>query len=198
MLSKEQAEDIKKQLLPQIDKLPNENKEQIKEYIQNLNEEELEEFLKQQNIQINQEEKTESGQGNKTSPCVFCAIVKNEIPSYKIAETKKEIAILELNPLTKGHSIILPIEHASIEKIPKSVLSLSQKIAKKIKKKLKPEDIKIETSSLQGHAMINVIPIYKNQKLEKKKADEKELKDLQKKLAVQKRQARGKKEKKPA
>ena len=97
MLSKEQAEDIKKQLLPQIDKLPNENKEQIKEYIQNLNEEELEEFLKQQNIQINQEEKTESGQGNKTSPCVFCAIVKNEIPSYRTRFNRKDSKICPLS-----------------------------------------------------------------------------------------------------
>lgn len=193
MLSKEQAEEIKKQLLPQINKLPDENKEQIKEYIQGLNEEELEDFLKKQNIQF----KTDAKQEGK-SPCIFCSIVKNEIPSYKIAETKKEIAILEINPLTKGHSIVLPKEHASIEKIPKSALTLAQKIAKKIKKKLKPEDIKIETSSLQGHAMINIIPIYKDQKMEKRKADEKELKDIQKKLMAQKRQARGKKEKKPA
>ena len=97
--------------------------------------------------------------------------------------------------MSKGHSIVIPIEHTTIEKIPKSSLTIAQKIAKKIKKKLKPEDIKIETSSFQGHAMINIIPIYKDIMLKKQKAEESELMDLQKKLETKTRAKRKPKEK---
>jgi histidine triad (HIT) family protein len=192
-LTSEQIEEIKQQLIAQIEKLPQENKEEIKQHILDLNEEQLEEFLKQNKIKI-----TESGQLQQepskqtTSQCIFCSIVKNQVPSYKIAETSKAIAILEINPLSKGHSIIIPLQHIKTDKLPKSALSLAQKIAKKIKTKLKPEDIKIETSSFQEHSMVNVIPIYKNEKLEKHQAKESELKQLQSKLETKKRSPRKK------
>jgi len=189
----EQAGEIKKQLLAQVENLPQENKEEIKNQIQELNEEQLESFLKQNKIQISKEgQLQQEGQGEQaqTPQCIFCSIVQSKTPSHKIAETKKAIAILEINPLAKGHSIILPLEHIKIEKLPKSALSLAQKIAKKIKTKLKPEDIKIETSSLMGHAMVNVIPIYKDGKLEKYQAKEEELKEVQSKLETKKRSPR--------
>lgn len=188
--SKEEAEEIKEQLLEQVERLPNQNKPQIKEYIKGLDEKELEEFLKKNNISISEKG---GDKEEKPSECIFCQIVKNKIPSYKLAENKKSMAILEINPLSKGHSIILPLEHVKIEKLPKSSLSLSQKLAKKIKKKLKSEDVKIETSSLMGHAMVNIIPIYKDQPLQKRQAQEKELKELQKKLKTSTRAKREKK-----
>jgi len=208
VFSPEQAEEVKKQLLLEVDKLPNENKEQIKEYIKKLDEKGLEDFLKKNKIQysdsgISQEpagsgdaEEAGDGKPQGEQKCIFCAIANGETSSYKIAETKKAIAVLEINPLSKGHVIILPTEHVSIEKMPKSALSLAQKIAKKIKKKLKPEDIKIETASFQGHPMINVIPLYKEVPLKKTKAEEDDLKQLQQKLITTKR-AKRKKEAKP-
>lgn len=191
-LTKEQAAIIKEQLLVQVDKLPQKNKEQIKQYISQLNEEQLEHFLKQNKIQISQPGVTEGAKPLATK-CIFCSIIKNEIPSNKIAENKKSIAILEINPLSKGHTLILPLEHTTIEKIPKQALSLAQKITKRIKTKLKPEDVKIETSSFQGHAIINVIPFYKDQKIEKRKASEKELNQLQSKLEITKKAQKTKK-----
>lgn len=189
------AEEIKKQLLIEIDKLPNENKEQIKEYVKNLDETGLEEFLKKNKIQYTEtgisQEPAEGEEGKQVeSKCIFCGIAKGETSSYKIAETKKAIAVLEINPLSKGHVIIIPTEHTTVEKMPKSALTLAQKIAKKLKKKLKPEDIKIETSSFQGHPMINVIPLYKNIPLKKTKATEEELKILKSKLETKKRASR--------
>jgi len=193
-ISKEQRDVIKKQLLKQIESSQLENKEQVKEHIQNLDEEQLEEFLKQNRIQISPSASgAEKPSASSAPKCIFCSITNNETPSYKIAENKKAIAILEINPLSKGHALIIPNEHTAIEKLPKSSLSLAQKIAKKIKKKLKPEDVKIETASIQEHAIINVIPIYKNQKVEKIKASEKELKEMQLILQAKKRIPREKK-----
>lgn len=192
----EQAEEIKKQLLAQVEKMPNENKESVKTYIEGLDEEGLEDFLKQNNIRVGEAglEQGEASSETKEQKCIFCQIVQNEIPSFKIAELKKAIAILEINPLSKGHVIILPKEHITIEKMPKSALSLAQKLAKKIKKKLKPEEVKIESSSLMGHSMVNVIPLYKGIPAKKQKAEEEELKQMQRKLETKKRKPRKKEE----
>ena len=161
----------------------------------------MEEFLKKNKIQytdsgISQAPEGSEGSGGEAETgapkCIFCSIIKGEMPSYKIAEIKKALAILEINPLSKGHLIVLPKEHAGIEKMPKSALGLAQKLAKKIKKKLKPLDIKIETSSFQGHSMINIIPMYKDIPLKKIKAEEKDLKIVQSKLETKKRASRKK------
>jgi len=191
-ITPEQAVEIKKQLLAQVEQLPQENKDQIKEHIKNLNPEQLEEFLKQNKIAMGGEG-GEGGEGGQPSTeCVFCSITKGEMPSYKIAENKKAMAILEINPLSKGHSIILPLDHTPTEKIPKSAMTLAQQVAKKIKSKLKPEDVKIETSGFQGHSMINIIPLYKDKEIKKEKAEEKDLKKLQSQLETKKRGPRPK------
>ena len=39
---------------------------------------------------------------------IFSRIVKGEIPSYKIAEDENFYAFLDINPLTKGHTLIIP------------------------------------------------------------------------------------------
>ena len=178
----EQSEEIRKQLLEKIDKLPNENKEETKEYIEKLDEEQLEEFLKQNKIQISGRESDQSVQEKP----IFESIARNDLPSYKIAENKNAVAILEINPLSKAHSLIIPKEKTTIEKIPRAVFSLAQKIAKKIKTNFKPKDIKIETFSFQDYPAINIIPIYKNVPLKKEKVKEEDLKELQKKLETKK------------
>lgn len=46
--------------------------------------------------------------------CPFCKIVKGEIPSKKVYEDEKILAILDINPAAKGHLLILPKEHYPI------------------------------------------------------------------------------------
>ena len=87
------------------------------------------------------------------------------------------------NPLSKGHSLVLSKIH---ETLPSSALILANKLAKRIKSKFKAEEVKIETANMLGHKLINLIPLYKDVKLEKKKAEEKELILLQDRLAVKK------------
>ncbi len=170
MLNKEQSSEIKKQLLKQVENLPQEQKEAAKQQIESMNEEQLEQFL----------EKNKMIQG-----CVFCLIEKGEIPAYKINEDAESFAVLEINPVSEGHTIVAPKEHKKIEEVP-SALQLAQKTSSLLKEKLFPQDIKIETSSLQGHGIINIIPVYKDKKLERKKAEESDLEELQKKLKTEK------------
>jgi len=46
--------------------------------------------------------------------CPFCKIVKGEIPSFKVYEDEKIIAIADINPVVKGHILVLPKEHYPI------------------------------------------------------------------------------------
>lgn len=45
------------------------------------------------------------------SECVFCKIVKGEIPSLKVYEDDEFLAFLDINPLNKGHTLVIPKEH---------------------------------------------------------------------------------------
>ena len=45
--------------------------------------------------------------------CVFCAIAEGEIPSFKIYEDELVLAYLDINPFTKGHTLVIPKEHSS-------------------------------------------------------------------------------------
>tara|TARA_Y100000310_G_C20595252_1_gene770169 strand:+ start:763 stop:1425 length:663 start_codon:yes stop_codon:yes gene_type:complete len=187
----EQAAQVKQQLFQQIEGSQLPNKDEIRQQIEAMNEEQLEEFIKQQQEAAGQQQGAEGQQPSEQGPqCIFCSITKGETPSHKIAENNKSIAILEINPLSKGHSIILPLEHISVEELPKSALSLAQKVAKRIKTKLKPAEVKIETSAFQGHAMVNIIPIYSDKQLEKYQAPEQELKEIQNILETKKRAPR--------
>lgn len=43
--------------------------------------------------------------------CIFCKIVKGEIPAKIIDETEKSLAFLDAFPLTRGHSLVIPKNH---------------------------------------------------------------------------------------
>ena len=42
---------------------------------------------------------------------IFCKIINNEIPSYKIYEDEKVLAFLDINPSVDGHTLIIPKQH---------------------------------------------------------------------------------------
>ena len=45
--------------------------------------------------------------------CVFCAIAAGEIPSFKIYEDELVLAFLDINPFSKGHTLVIPKEHSA-------------------------------------------------------------------------------------
>ena len=187
MLSQEQIEQIKKQLINQLESANLPNKEEIKKSIEIMNPQQLEEFLMQNNL-IKPFEGVKGQGGEVETPpqqCIFCSIVSEKTQSYKIDENKNTIAILEINPISKAHALIIPKKHiSSTEKIPQTVFSLAKKIAKKIKTKFKPKDVTISSSNLFGHKIINVLPIYKDETInsQRHQAKPEELEKLQKAL----------------
>lgn len=65
--------------------------------------------------------------------CVFCQIIKGDIPSYKIYEDENVIAFLDIHPDTNGHTLIVPKKHyQDIFDIEKNNLNYVLESAKKI------------------------------------------------------------------
>ena len=44
--------------------------------------------------------------------CIFCKIIKGEIPNYTVYEDEKVLAFLDINPHAKGHTVVIPKVHA--------------------------------------------------------------------------------------
>lgn len=59
--------------------------------------------------------------GLKMSDCIFCKIVKGDIPAAKVFEGSKFIAFLDISPANKGHTLIIPKNHYErLEELPDS------------------------------------------------------------------------------
>jgi len=180
MLQEEEIKQVKEQLIKQIELTFQEDKKSSAiNQINTLNSEQLEKFLVENKII-----KSKSpGHGIENPQCIFCSIISEEINSYKIDENKQAIAILEINPISKAHILILPREHNSnLKKIPKQAFALAKKISERIKSKLKPKEVKISPSCVMNHCILNVLPIYKNENLnsERYQAPPEELLEMQK------------------
>ena len=67
--------------------------------------------------------------------CIFCKIVKGDIPSYKIYEDENIMAFLDINPYAPGHTLIIPKAHTlDITTIPSKTLNHIMDKAKDIAK----------------------------------------------------------------
>ncbi|MBU2562607.1 MAG: HIT domain-containing protein [Nanoarchaeota archaeon] len=184
MLSKEQIKQTKDQIIQQIESnFPEDKKESAKNQIMEMNNEDFLEFLKQNNLIKNSED-------SLVQPCIFCSIVSGETKSYVIEENDDSIAVLEINPISKAHTIVIPRKHiSSSEEIPPNTFSFAKKIAERIKTKFNPKDVTISSSNLFGHEIINILPIYENETLnsEKKKTTPQELENMQRILKPEKK-----------
>ncbi|KAI6779457.1 Histidine triad (HIT) protein [Emericellopsis cladophorae] len=65
--------------------------------------------------------------------CIFCRIIKGEIPSFKLFESEKTLAFLDIGPLSQGHALVIPKFHgAKLADIPDDHLSEVLPVLKKI------------------------------------------------------------------
>jgi histidine triad (HIT) family protein len=58
--------------------------------------------------------------------CIFCKIVKGKIPSAKIYENDKILAFLDISPVNRGHTLVIPKEHH------KDLFDLPDELAKEV------------------------------------------------------------------
>lgn len=96
---------------------------------------------------------------------IFTKIVKGEIPSYKIAETDNYYAFLDINPLAKGHTLVIPKNETDYildieDEEFKGLFVFAKKVGKAIEKIVSCKRMGITVIGLEvPHAHIHLIPI---------------------------------------
>ena len=96
---------------------------------------------------------------------IFSKIVNGDIPSYKVAEDESFLAFLDVNPLVKGHVLVIPKHEVDyIFDIEDDLLAglnlFAKKVAIKMKRILPCERIGVTVIGLEvPHAHIHLIPI---------------------------------------
>jgi histidine triad (HIT) family protein len=103
--------------------------------------------------------------------CIFCKIVAGEIPSHKIDEDDKTLSFMDINPWTKGHSLVIPKEHSRniYDADPDDLSAIhiaAQRLAQRMRERLDCEGINVVQSSEPAamqtvfHTHVHVIPRY--------------------------------------
>lgn len=151
-LTEERVEEIKKQLegLP-----PEEQQKKLQEILASLSPEEREEL---------------TGGGGQ---CPFCAMVEGKIQVKRVYEDDKVFAILDINPANKGHTLVVPKQHAQFSAQLSNddfghLMQVSNQLAGALFEVLKAEgtNILIQNGQVAGqtapHFLVHVIPRYKD------------------------------------
>ncbi len=119
---------------------------------------------------------------------IFSKIAKGEIPSYKIAETENCFAFLDISPIAKGHTLVIPKQEIDyIFDVEDDLLSelniFAKKVAKAIQKAYPCPKVGIAVIGLEvPHAHIHLVPLnsvgdldFKREKLEFSKEEFEEI-----------------------
>lgn len=97
---------------------------------------------------------------------LFSKIVYGEIPSYKVAENPQYLAFLDINPLAKGHTLVIPKKEidyifAIDDELYKGLFLFAKKVALGIEKVIPCERIGIAVVGIEvPHAHIHLIPLH--------------------------------------
>ena len=96
---------------------------------------------------------------------VFTRIVKGEIPCYKVAEDDRYFAFLDINPLAKGHTLVIPKEETDNifdldDRTLADMMVFAKRIARKIQANRACKKVAVVVLGLEvPHAHIHLIPI---------------------------------------
>lgn len=101
----------------------------------------------------------------ETMATIFTRIVRGEIPSYKVAEDERFFAFLDINPLTKGHTLVIPKQETDYlfdldDRTLADMIVFAKRIARKLKEKIECKRVAVVVLGLEvPHAHIHLIPI---------------------------------------
>src|SRR3989344_2712676 len=117
--------------------------------------------------------KTEASENSERASCVFCNIIKKEIPAEIIFENENTIAFLEIKPSAPGHTMVIPKKHGESildfeEKELGLIMASVKKVSEKISLALSPDSLTIGINHMEKrgvpHLHIHIIPRWENDK----------------------------------
>ncbi|MBI2610693.1 HIT family protein [Candidatus Kaiserbacteria bacterium] len=104
--------------------------------------------------------------------CIFCKIVRGELPSYKVYEDDKTIAFLDIRPVNAGHTLVVPKTHANniFDISPEDWAAVSETVRKltiAIEKGIAADGVNIAMNNREHagqvvhHPHVHIIPRFK-------------------------------------
>jgi histidine triad (HIT) family protein len=104
--------------------------------------------------------------------CIFCKIIRGELPSYKIFENEHVLAFLDIHPTNAGHTLVIPKRHSkNIFDIPKEdwahVTEAARMLAAAIEKALNADGVNLgmnnreHAGQIVDHTHVHIIPRFK-------------------------------------
>jgi len=109
------------------------------------------------NQSINQS-KTDHNQND----CIFCKIVRGDLPSYKIYEDNKYLAFLDIFPYVEGHVLVIPKEHYRwVWDVPEygEYMTVVKKLATHFQKRTTSERVySFAFGTMVPHAHVHILP----------------------------------------
>jgi histidine triad (HIT) family protein len=108
--------------------------------------------------------------------CIFCKILAGELPASVIDEDERTISFLDINPATRGHSLVIPRAHSEdlLRVDPedlRAVAIASQRLAARLKERLRADGVNLVNScgavawQTIFHFHMHVVPRYSDDPL---------------------------------
>lgn len=108
--------------------------------------------------------------------CIFCKIIRGEVPSFKLYENDKTFAFMDINPISPGHALIVPKFHAKdVFETPDEWVGVAmvttRRIARAVQATIQPYGMNIVQANGPGakqsvfHLHIHVVPRLKDDNL---------------------------------
>ena len=108
--------------------------------------------------------------------CIFCAIVSGDAPAEIVDSDEHTVTIMDINPATRGHALVIPREHArtcsrSATRTSATRAVAAQRVAKRMEETLEPDGFNLLNAGRAAawqtvfHFHIHVIPRYEDDPL---------------------------------
>jgi len=108
--------------------------------------------------------------------CIFCKIIAGEIPGEIVDSDERTVTVLDINPATEGHVVVLPRDHAeNLLELPDedllATMVAARRIAERMKQTIDPAGFNILSNVGRAawqsifHFHVHVIPRYENDPL---------------------------------
>lgn len=109
----------------------------------------------------------------KEDGCVFCDIIEGTAPSHKIHEDGLSLCILDANPFSRGHCLVVPKRHVPwwhelTEEEISSLFRVAKTVAEKMMQVLEPDFVCMYARGRRiAHTHIFLVPTYKDDLLDR-------------------------------
>jgi len=108
--------------------------------------------------------------------CIFCKIIRGEIPCFKLYEDDKTLAFMDINPANDGHCLVIPKHHSeNLHETPAewllAVTATAQKVAGAVEETLHPYGLNLLQANGPGaaqsvmHLHLHIVPRAENDAL---------------------------------